>query len=310
MKNIIYVFMSVLMVCGFYACNPQDNDNNKMGELGSISKEQVAYTKTMSTKSDNVFEFTNTSVSKVPHSMQWNLGNGVLSLDKTVVAKYPFAGEYTVTLGLYTADGNVVTKSEILKIEKNDYSLLNTKVYRALTGGIENTEGKVWVLDQYNNFAKEVADNTGTDVKGHYGLGERDKYSQGWWSAAPNEKSTWGLYSHKFRFSLEGLKLKITNAEGKGYARKVHAGGLIVLEDLGADVSFKYTGGDYTFSATDGEKPILTLSKNAFLSYYCGTQDYEIFYLTDDVFAARVANPKEGHDWIFVFCREELNVQK
>lgn len=313
MKNTIKTILFVLVAIGLSACDPQDNDNNKLGELGTISNEEVSYTKVVSEKSDNVIEFTNTSESKVPHAMLWDLGNGVTSKSQSVVGEYPFAGEYTVTLSLYTADGNIATKTEVIKIEKNDYSLLETKTYMTLTGGIANVEGRVWMLDQYNNFSKEVAEKTGHKVNGHYGLGPSREYSQEWWAAGANDKADWSLYSHKFKFSLEGLKMKISNAEGKGYGRKASAtsvGGFTVLEDFGDDVSFKYEGGDFTFSVKEGAKPILTLSKNAFLSYYCGTQDYEIFYQTDEVFAVRVANSKEGHDWVLVFCREELNVKR
>ncbi len=310
MKNTIKTILFVLVAVALSACDPQDNDNNKLGELGAISNDEVTYSKTVSEKSDNVIEFTNTSASKVPYAILWDLGNGEISNSQSAVGSYPFAGEYTVTLSLYTADGKIATKSEVIKIEKTDYSLLETKTYMALTGGVSNVEGRTWMLDQYNNFSKEIAEKTGYNVGGHYGLGPSGAYSQEWWAAGVNAKADWSLYSHKFKFSLEGLKVKISNAEGKGYGRKASAGDFTILEDFGDDVSFKYEGGDFTFSVKESAKPILTLSKNAFLSYYCGTQEYEIFYQTDEVFAVRVANSKEGHDWILVFCREELNVKR
>jgi len=101
------------------------------------------------------------------------------------VGLYPFAGEYTVTLSIYSANGMVARKSEVVSIAKDDYSLVDTPVYRNLTGGAENAEGKTWVFDQYNNFAKEVAAATGFNISGHMGLGPQGSRGQEWWGALP-----------------------------------------------------------------------------------------------------------------------------
>jgi hypothetical protein len=63
------------------------------------------------------------------------LGSGAGGKEKVIVGKFPFAGDYTVSLTIYTADGSAVTKSQVIKIANNDYSLINTPAYVNLTGG-------------------------------------------------------------------------------------------------------------------------------------------------------------------------------
>jgi hypothetical protein len=104
--------------------------------------------------------------------------------------------------------------------------------------------------------------------------------------------------------------LNISN-KGTGYGRAKCAatGGFTATSTIGDDITFDYAGGDYTFSPLDesGKYPVLTLSGNAFMGYYCGSQNYEILYLDDECMALRIDNKIEGQDWILVFCREDLN---
>ena len=69
---------------------------------------------------------------------------------------------------------------------------------------------------------------------------------------------------------------------------------------------FAYDGGDYTYALDKAAKPWpkLTLSGNAFLGYYNGTQEYEVVALTQDVLAVTVHNTKENQDWVLVFVPE------
>lgn len=313
MKNIFKSgFIALMAVLAMASCDPQESDDYSLGLSDSVTTDQITFTQTVSEKSNNVVTFTCTTEMSHPFSILWDLGNGTTSKSNTVKGEYPMAGDYTVTLTLYTADGTAASKSVVLHMENNDFSLIDTPAYRNLTGGIENTDGKVWVFDQYNNYAKEVADATGYAVKGHMGLGAQDSYGQDWWGAAPNEKSDkWSIYDYKFTFIQDGVKLKIQTG-GEGYGRKASAssvGGFNVTATDGDDATFPYTGGDYTFSLDEtGKYPKLTLSGNAFMGYYCGTQEYEIFYQTDKVMALRANNTVEGQDWVFVYCLEELNV--
>jgi len=311
MRNIIqkgiWLLLSIIM---FAACSPQEDDKYSLGELGTVTPDMVSFSAMPSPTSDNVIIFKNTSNVNFPVNAVWDLGNGSTARGNEVRGTYPMKGDYTVTLTLYAPDGSSASKSEVIHIEDDDFGLISTPAYVNLTGGIEDPDGKTWVFDQYNNYVKEVAQATGFDIKGHIGLGPQNSYSQEWWGAGPNEKSAWKMYDFKFTFIQDGARLIIETA-GEGYGRKALAasGGFTVTGSSGEDVFFPYEGGSYTFSIDEsGQYPVLTLSGNAFMGYYCGTQDYEIIYQTDKVMALRADNQVEEQDWIFVYCLEELNI--
>lgn len=298
------------------ACAPKELDDYSMESVNSITAEQLSFSKAVSANSDNIITFANTSaIDNKEYVITWDLGNGTKKTgkDQAIVGEYPFAGEYTVTMTIST-NASSVSRSEVVRIEEDDYTLVDTPVYRNLTGGAENTEGKTWVFDQYNNFAKEVADVTGFAISGHMGLGPQGSRGQEWWGAAANDKAAWEIYSSRFTFIQNGVQLKIEKEGTTGYGRKASAasvGGFSVIATEGDDAYFTYSGGDYNFSIDESsEYPKLTISGNGFMGYYCGSQDYEIIYQTDKVMALRIDNTVESQDWVFVYCLEELNVDK
>lgn len=311
MRNIIkftlVVFTASLVIT---ACFP--DDDFKLGNINPISVDQVKFTYTASDKSDNIIIFTNTSDIQVLHSYIWDLGNGVITKEKNPIGMYPTAGNFTVSLSVSTSDGNTVIKSQVINIEKDDPTLFDTPTFRALTGGPDNTEGKTWIFDKYNTYTQRVANAVKKDIRGHMGLGELNSYSQQWWGAGPNEKSMWKMYDMTFNFNQStGLALNITT-EGFGYGRKASSattGGFTVIEESGEDVIFNYNGGNYSFFLNEFTAyPTLTLSGNAFMGYYCGTQYYEIIYIDDEVLAlcAHNSNEGQGQDWVFIYHREDL----
>ncbi|MCE5331959.1 MAG: PKD domain-containing protein [Bacteroidales bacterium] len=313
MKSILKIYIGTLFsILLITACSPQEDDKYSLGDMVTITADQISFTQTPSSSSSNVITFTNTTDIKGIYALNWDMGNGAGGKEKTIVGKFPFAGDYTVSLTIYTADGSAVTKSQVINIANNDYSLINTPAYVNLTGGADDADGKTWVFDQYNNFAKEVAAATGFNIKGHIGLGPQNSYGQEWWGAGSNEKSSWTMYNFKFTFIQNGVKFNIQNL-GEGYGRKASAesvGGFSVTNINGDDATFTFNGGNFTFALDEsGTYPKLTLSGNSFMGYYCGSQDYDIIYQTDKVMALRVNNTVEGQDWVFVYCIEELNIE-
>jgi PKD repeat protein len=315
MKNKIkFIFMALAAALMMVSCAPQESDDYQLGNIGSVSSDQVSFTYTKSSDNDNIIIFTNTSAITIQYSYVWDLGNGMVSRDKSPTGIYPKAGTYIASLAVSSADGNTVIKTQSIVIEKDDNSLLDTEIYRNLTGGPSAEKGKTWVFDQHNLYAGEVAKETGYDVKGFMGLGPITNISQEWWSAGPDEKSYeavgWHLFDFKFNFFQDGLKLNITNA-GFGYGRNacISVGGFSAVEVQGEDAVFNYGGGNYTFNLDESRAhPKLTLSGHAFMGYYAGTQDYDIIYLTEEVLAVCAHNTIEEQDWVFVFIREDLNV--
>lgn len=321
--------MLLLLFVVLAACSPREFDDYTLSSAAPITDDQVSFTQAVSPTSDNMITFASTT--PLPegdvYTIRWDLGNGTSSNRATVVGLYPFAGDYTVTLSIYSANGLVARRSAVLSFPENDFSLVDTPAYRNLTGGPENTVGKTWVMDQYNNFAKEVAaalaplkaeypeDERGAayNIKGHMGLGPQGSRGQEWWGAAPNDKSDWDMYSTRYTFIQDGVQLKIAKEGNEGYGRAASAasvGGFTVHTIDVEDALFTYSGGDYTFSIDEsGKFPLLTLTGNAYMGYYAGSQEYEIIYQTEEVMALRVNNTTEGQDWVFVYCLEELNVE-
>lgn len=321
MKNILKIetWLSLLLLLLLGACNPQELDEYSLEGISTIADDQITFTQSVSPENDNVITFTNTTNVDGVHTIVWDLGNGASGKSNTITGLYPFAGDYTVNLTIYTPGGSAASRSVVVSIAEDDYSLVDTPVYRNLTGGAENAEGKTWVFDQYNNFAKEVAGATGHAISGHMGLGplvDEDGlpiYGQSWWGAAANDKIDWEMYSTKFTFIQNGVRLIIEKEGDEGYGRVASAsevGGFTVHETAGDDAYFTYSGGEYTFSIDEsGALPSLTLSGNGYMGYYAGNQVYEIIYLTEEVMALGVENTVEGQRWVFVYCLEELNVE-
>ena len=314
MKNIIKQSWLLLLLL-VAACSPQELDDYDLDNIATLTDDQVTFTQTVSPTSDNMITFASTT--QLPangvYTFRWDLGNGATGNKTAATGIYPFAGEYTVTLSIHFPDGSVAKKSMVVNFAENDFSLVDTPVYRNLTGGADDADGKTWVFDQHNNFAAEVKAATGFNISGHMGLGPQGSRGQEWWGAAANDKKAWEMYSSKFTFIQNGVQLNIVKEGNVGYGRKASSasvGGFTVTGDSGDDAFFTYSGGDYTFSIDEsGEFPTITLSGNAYMGYYCGSQEYEVIYQTDKVMALRVNNTVESQDWVFVYCLAELNVE-
>ncbi|MEL7598510.1 MAG: hypothetical protein AAGU18_00205 [Proteiniphilum sp.] len=316
MKNIIkQISWMWLLLLAVASCSPQEFDDYAMNKVAVLTDSEVSFTQTVSPTSDNMITFTSNTVLPATgvYTIRWDLGNGASGNKPVITGLYPFAGDYTVTLSIYFSDGSVAKKSVVISFTENDYSLVDTPAYRNLTGGADDADGKTWVFDQYNNFSAEVKTATGFNVSGHMGLGPQGSRGQDWWGAAANDKNAWEMYSSKFTFIQNGVQLKIVKDGNEGYGRKASAasvGGFDVHATSGDDAMFTYSGGDYTFSIDEsGEYPIITLGGNAYMGYYCGSQQYEVIYQTDKVMALRVNNTVESQDWVFVYCLQELNVE-
>ena len=193
MNNIIkHLSWIILLLFSIAACSPQEMDDYSLSKVASITDDMVSFTQSVSPTSDNVITFTSTTDLPTDgvYAIRWDLGNGGSGNRATVTGQYPFAGEYTVTLSIHSANGSVARRSVVVSFSDDDFSLVDTPAYRNLTGGAENTEGKTWVFDQYNNFAAEIR-AAGFNVNGHMGLGPQGSRSQEWWGAGANDKSSW-----------------------------------------------------------------------------------------------------------------------
>jgi hypothetical protein len=310
MKNILKYGLIALAALFTAACSPQEFNDYSMGALDTVTPEQVNFSATPSAESANKITFTNTSGLKIPYAVFWDLGNGTTGKGDVITGLYPMKGDYTVKMTVQAPDGATVTKTYNLSLTNDDFSLVASDVYVQLTGGIDDADGKTWVFDRYNNYAKEVADATGKAITGHIGLGEANGGYQGWWAAGSDEKATSPNHHYEFKltFKQAGMQLSIDN-NGKGNGRSSCCSSYPDYAAISGDEGeFTYSGGNYTFSITEREdaNPTLTLPNDVILGYYVCNNVYEIIYQTGDVIALYTQG--DGFDWVYVFIREDLNI--
>ena len=186
MKNIV---KSILLVAAagalVFSCRPMDRDDHQLG--AAIQESQLSFTATPSSTTPNIVELQNTS--SVKGVALWDLGNGSTVKGDKVSATYPFKGDYTVTMSLYSTGGGA-SISQVVTISADDYGLLDTPGFNALTGGADAAEGKTWVFARYTN--------------GHFGVGDVNAAPEAngpaWWQCPPMGKDGCSLYENEFTF--------------------------------------------------------------------------------------------------------------
>jgi PKD repeat protein len=190
-------FLSLLMM--MTACEPQ---MEKKPDIGlPPTADQLDFTITPGT-TEFKFVFTNTSA--VTGIASWDLGNGSKSAAAAAIGTYPLSGTYTVTMTLVTR-GGVASKSKTLTTTKTDYSIFNDPVTIALSGGINEVNGKTWAMDSL--------------AKGHMSVGPAGTDGTLWWVANPLEKSAAiVLYDDRITFKTDGLKVIYVN-HGKSFVK-------------------------------------------------------------------------------------------
>lgn len=297
MKNILKIGMlALLSIVAMVACDPQEDSGYSLGSLPNSS--ELSFSATPNATKPNVVEFKNTS--KVPGVAVWSLGDGSAPKGQEVVGSYPYAGTYTITMTLYTTGGAAATITKQVVIAADDYSLLNTPNFTALTGGATKPEGKTWVFDQY--------------ISGHFGIGPAAEMSPTWWSAGPDVKAGSSLYSQEFTFIQDGLKMVWKN---NGYVYTNGAGKNALppadfVENPGGvgDFDVAYTPGkNLTFSLNESTMT-LKLSGGAFMGHYAGTSEYKILKLSENELYIRcVSSVEPGNAWYYRFIPIEKRVK-
>ncbi len=293
MKNIFKSLVMILMgVFVMTSCDPQDNDDNALGQLPLAS--QLDFTFTPSAEKPNVVALKNES--SLNGVATWDFGNGGKGKGDNVTASFPFKGDYTISMTLYTTGGST-TITKVISITNDDMSLLDTPMYNALTGGAANLNGKTWVFDQY--------------VAGHFGIGPADGSTPSWWSCPADGKLQSSMYTQEFTFIQVGVKM-IWKNNGYVYtnsAGKDALGGTAIVPGAG-DFDVEYTPKtSYTYTLDEVNKTI-TISDGGFFGHYTGTSTYQILKLTDDEMYLKVVSTVEpGNGWWYRFVPKEKNVK-
>lgn len=147
--------------------------------------------------------FTNTS--SVVGIASWNFGNGTKGSGNSKEVKYSLEGDYTVKMTLVT-NGGTTSITKVYTQPVTDFSIFTDPVYVNLSGGVDDLDGKTWVLD--------------AETKGHMGVGPSGANSTGleWWAADPFVKSGTGAYDDEITFNLNEFVVTYDN-KGKSYVK-------------------------------------------------------------------------------------------
>ena len=278
-----------------FSCRPLDLDQHQLG--AAVSENQLSFSFSPSAATPNIIEFQNTS--SVPGVALWDLGNGATVKGDKVSATYPFKGDYTVTMSLYTPGGSA-TIAQVVTVSTDDYGLLDTPGFNALTGGANAAEGKTWVFARYN--------------KGHFGVGDVNAAPEAngpaWWQCDPNGKDGCSLYENEYTFIQKGTKL-IWENQGSIYTNENgmnHLGKGGTANPNVGDFDVPYVPGDGLTFTLDEAAGKLILSDGAFLGFYTGVSEYDIITLNEHflyVWCRSAAEP--GNAWYFMFVpKDEL----
>ena len=276
------------------SCQPMDLDKHGLGPAPDES--QLSFSASPSATSPNIIVLENTS--SVAGVALWDLGNGTTVKGDKVSATYPFKGDYTVTMSLYTTGGSA-TISKVVTVANDDYGLLDTPGFNALTGGAAATEGKTWVFARY--------------TEGHFGVDDVNAAPNAggwWWACPPQGKEGSSLYENEYTFIQVGTKLVWEN-KGNIYTNENgmnHLGIPGVANATVGDFDVPYTPADNLTFSLDEDNMTLTLSGGAFLGFYTGVSEYHIISLTEHemrLWCGSAAEP--GNAWYFIFVpKDEL----
>ena len=296
MKNIVKVSLVLAFVGAFlFSCAPMDRDDYQLGS--PVSESQLSFTFSPSSSTPNIIVLKNTS--STPGVALWDLGNGTNAKGDEVSVSYPFKGDYTVSMSLYTPGGSA-TISKVVSITEDDYGLLDTPGFNALTGGANATDGKTWVFARY--------------TRGHFGVGDINAAPEvngpAWWQCDPNGKDGCSFYDNEYTFIQKGTKL-IWKNKGYIYTNENgmnHLGIAGTANPVVGDFDVPYVPADNLTFALDEDNMTLTLSGNAFFGFYTGDSVYRIMRLTEHemyVWCGSAAEP--GNAWYFILVpKDEL----
>ncbi|WP_171032867.1 PKD domain-containing protein [Fodinibius saliphilus] len=276
----LYWIIPVLLLL-VSACEPQVTS---APDLGNAPKsEDVTFESTPNSENPNVVTFTSTTEG---FKFLWDFGNGSTAEGKEVQGEFPLKGEYTVTLTAFTEAGQALNTKKV-EIAQTNYAMLDDPNLNMLTGGIDATNGKTWVVDS-TQF-------------GHMGLGSIDHFAPQWWQAAPEAKANSGLYNDRYTFKLEGFSYEMeTNGDvflNSAYGDEFEN---TTVPPSGADLMAPWTApADQTFNLIEAANGDLTLkvSSPTFIGFYAGTQTYQILELTENTMKIRYEDTKNGFSW-------------
>lgn len=235
MNKLIYISLLAWSFL-FVACDPETED---MPDIGAApTTEDVSFT---ITPGDDDFTFVMTNTSGITGIAKWDLGNGSKASGNVVKANYSLPGEYTITLTLYARGGNASTSQMHVTTETN-YAIFSDPKFIFLSGGVDDADGKTWVLDSL--------------AQGHLGVGPAGSNGLEWWNANPLAKQGAGvLYDDELTFNIVGFSAVLNN-HGQSYVKAFQEGtpGYTKTGEFDGDIIVNYnpSPGTWFIEEVDG----------------------------------------------------------
>ncbi|MTI31779.1 PKD domain-containing protein [Xanthovirga aplysinae] len=262
------------------ACSPFEENKPDTGL--PPTPDQVSFSYAPTSRSTNVIEFENTS--EVGFTAVWDFGNGSTAQGDKVEAEFPFKGDYKVTLTIMN-NGGKASNSQIITLEQDDLSLVESDEYKFLTGGVEALNGKNWVVDKTR--------------PGHMANSESaDKVE--WWSAGPLEKEGTGLYTDVYNFNIFGSVYTHTT-NGKVFVNGAYGDDFTNTEPQEDDYSAAYEDYQATWGLVEKEDGYYIVLSNgadkAWLGYYAGPTEYKILNLEENELYVSFFDAKMNGYW-------------
>lgn len=183
------------------ACEPQMADKPDIGTAPTADELDFTIT-----PGSDAFNFVIANTSSVTGIPSWDFGNGTKGTGQSNITRYPMPGDYTVKMTLVSSGGTATITKTVTQTE-TDFSIFTDPVYVNLTGGVDDADGKTWVVD--------------ADSKGHFGVGDvslATGIGLDWWSADPQSKSGTGAYDDELTFVLTDFVVKYDN-KGVSYVK-------------------------------------------------------------------------------------------
>ncbi len=208
MKNKIYFnIVGLLALIVLFGCNPYMDENPDSGLVLAPDASEMDFSITKGADDFHYkIELTSPTLTGI-YAVEFDLGNGSVIKEKSTVAYYPLPDAYTIKMTIITNGGsNSITKVHTTTL--TDYSIFTDAKYVALTGGVDNSAGKTWMVDAAS--------------KGHFGVGSTGSDGLEWWSADPFVKSGTGAYDDELNFKLNGFAVTYNNfgvSYVKGYMK-------------------------------------------------------------------------------------------
>jgi hypothetical protein len=258
-RYISYLATLLLMTFVWSGC---EVDDPELAE--APSSEMVSFTTAPTATNANIINFESTSPG---FKAVWDFGDGATGEGTKVTHAYPVKGNYPVKLTIYTAGGSASSTKTVV-IANTNPTMLNREDYNFLTGGVNQLEGKTWVIDK--------------NASGHLGIGPIGGTTPEWYTAAPNEKASEGYYDDEMTFVLGNTLSYTYKNNGTTFANGDNAPGIGGTK--GSDQTVNYTPPtNLTWSISEeGDKKFLIISNGGFIGYYTGVSKYEILSLTEN----------------------------